>query len=113
MTNRRRGEVALDLGGARYTLCLTLGALAELEAACGAADLGALAERFGTGRLSSADLLAVLSAGLRGGGHPMGAAEIAALPLPDGLEPVVRAVADLLVATFGAAPANPRGPQGG
>ncbi len=113
MTNRRRGEVALDLGQSRYTLCLTLGALAELEAACGAADLGALAERFGTGRLSSADLLAVLSAGLRGGGHVLDPGEIAALPLPDGLEPVVRAVADLLVATFGTAPANPRGPQGG
>ena len=113
MTNRRRGEVALNLGGARYTLCLTLGTLAELEAACGAADLGALAERFGTGRLSSGDLLAVLSAGLRGGGHALDASEIAALPLPDGLGPVVRAVADLLVATFGAAPANPRQPQDG
>jgi hypothetical protein len=113
MTNRRRGEVALDLGTARYTLCLTLGALAELEAACGAADLGAVAERFGTGRLSSADLLAVLGAGLRGGGTPMSPDEVAALPLTDGLEPVVRAVADLLVATFGAAPANPRDPQDG
>ena len=113
MTNRRRGEVALELGEARYTLCLTLGALAELESACGAADLGALAERFGTGRLSSMDQLAVLGAGLRGGGHPMSAAEVAALPLPDGLEPVVRAVAELLVATFGAAPANPHHPQDG
>ncbi|HEX2552067.1 MAG TPA: gene transfer agent family protein [Microvirga sp.] len=113
MTNRRRGEVALDLGDARFTLCLTLGALAELESACGASDLGALAERFGTGRLSSADLLAVLGAGLRGGGHALDAAAIAALPLPDGLGPVVRAVAELLVAAFGAAPANPPAPQGG
>ena len=112
MTNRRRGEVALDLGGARYSLCLTLGALAELEAAFGAGDLAALAERFGTGRLSSADLLAVLTAGLRGGGHALPDAEVAALPLQDGLAPVVRAVADLLLATFGDAPANPPGPQG-
>ena len=43
----------------------------------------------------------------------MSAAEVAALPLPDGLEPVVRAVAELLVATFGAAPANPHHPQDG
>jgi hypothetical protein len=112
MTNRRRGEVALDLGGARYTLCLTLGALAELESAFGAGDLAALAERFGTGRLSSADLLAVLAAGLRGGGHALAGAEVAALPLQDGLAPVVRAVADLLLATFGDAPANPPGPKG-
>lgn len=39
MTNRRRGEVAVELGGKRYTLCLTLGALAELEEAFGAGDL--------------------------------------------------------------------------
>ena len=54
MPNRRRGEVALQLGETRYTLCLTLGALAELEDAFGVQDLMALAERFGTGRLSRA-----------------------------------------------------------
>ncbi|TXM55641.1 GTA-gp10 family protein, partial [Methylobacterium sp. WL120] len=41
MANRRRGEVPLDLGGTRYTLCLTLGALAELEDALQAGDLAA------------------------------------------------------------------------
>jgi hypothetical protein len=105
MPNARRGEVALELGGARYTLCLTLGALAELETALGADDLVALASRFEGGRLSSRDLLAVLGAGLRGGGHAM---DDAAVALSEGLEPVVQAVADLLVATFGSAPANPR-----
>ena len=54
MPNRRRGEVALQLGDTRYTLCLTLGALAELEDAFGVQDLMALAERFGTGRLETA-----------------------------------------------------------
>jgi hypothetical protein len=108
MPNARRGEVALDLGGTRYTLCLTLGALAELETALGADDLVALAARFEGGRLSSRDLLAVLAAGLRGGGHAMDDAAVAALPLSDGLEPVVQAVADLLVATFGSTPQNPR-----
>ena len=39
MPNRRRGEVALQLGDTRYTLCLTLGALAELEEAFGVQDL--------------------------------------------------------------------------
>jgi hypothetical protein len=111
MPNARRGEVALTLGATRYTLCLTLGALAELEAAFGVEDLGALAERFGSGRLSSRDLLMLLAAALRGGGHALSDAEVAALPLSDGIEPVARALADLLVATFGAA-ANPPGPQG-
>ena len=115
MPNARRGEVALTLGAARYTLCLTLGALAEIEAAFGVDDLSALAERFGSGRLSSRDLLVLLGAGLRGGGHALSDAEVAALPLADGIEPVAQALAELLVATFGAgegAPANPPRPQG-
>jgi hypothetical protein len=107
MPNRRRGEVALDLGSRRFTLCLTLGALAELEDAFGVADLGALSERFASGRLSSRDLLAVLACALRGGGHPLSDAEVAALPLDGGLEAVARAVADVLVATFGSAPPDP------
>ena len=115
MPNARRGEVALTLGATRYTLCLTLGALAELEAAFGVDDLSALAERFGSGRLSSRDLLLLLAAGLRGGGHALSDAEVAALPLADGIEPVAQALAELLVAIFGAAdgaPANPPRPQG-
>ena len=111
MPNPRRGEVALAIGDARYTLCLTLGALAELEDAFGVSDLAALAERFGTGCLGSRDLLAILAVGLRGGGHPLSDQDVANLPLCDGIEPVAQAVADLLVATFGAAPANPPQPQ--
>jgi len=111
MPNPRRGEVALTLGSTRYTLCLTLGALAELEHAFGAGDLSALAERFASGRLSSRDLLALLAAALRGGGHPLSDDEVAALPLADGLAPVAQAVADVLVATFGSAAANPPPPQ--
>jgi hypothetical protein len=112
MINARRGEVALHLGGECYRLCLTLGALAELEGAFGVADLAALSERFGSGRLSSRDLLAILAAGLRGGGHPLTDTEVGNLPLGDGIAPVAAAIADLLVATFGAAPENPPTPQG-
>lgn len=31
MANRHRGEIEAELGGKKRTLCLTLGALAELE----------------------------------------------------------------------------------
>ena len=110
MPNRRRGEVALQLGGTYYTLCLTLGALAELEEAFGAQDLMALAERFGTGRLSSRDLLTLLAAALRGGGHAMSDAEVAGLPLHEGIEPVAAALADLLVMTFSGGGASPNPP---
>ncbi len=53
MPNIHRGEIAAEIGGRSRTLVLTLGALAELEAAFGADDLVALAERFGTGRLAA------------------------------------------------------------
>ena len=111
MPNRRRSKVALELGATRYTLCLTLGALAELEDAFGVQDLMALAERFGTGRLSSRDLLTLLAVAMRGGGHALSDGEVASLPLSGGIEPVAAAIADLLAATFGSAP-NPPGPQG-
>jgi len=112
MANRRRGEVALQLGDTRYTLCLTLGALAELEDAF-VQDLIALTERFGTGRLSSRDLLTLLGVALRGGGHGLSDAEVASLPLHEGIEPVEAALVDLLVTTFGGgeAPPNPPSPQ--
>ena len=71
MANRIRGEVPLTLGGRRYTLCLTLGALAELEAALQAGDLAGLAARFAGGRVSARDLIALLGVALRGGGHDL------------------------------------------
>ena len=64
MANRHRGEIEAEIGGARRRLVLTLGALAELEAAFGAEDLVALAERFGTGRLKARDLVRIIGAGL-------------------------------------------------
>jgi hypothetical protein len=69
MANRRRGEIAAVLDGQEYRLCLTLGALAELEAAYAADDLAALVQRFSSGRLAAVDLMRVIGAGLRGGGN--------------------------------------------
>jgi Phage tail tube protein, GTA-gp10 len=99
----------LDLAGRRYTLCLTLGALAELEDAFGVADLPALAERFASGRLSARDLLKLLAVALRGGGEALRDEEIAALPLDaGGVETIANALGELLAATLGSAPANPQ-----
>jgi Phage tail tube protein, GTA-gp10 len=80
---------------------LTLGALAELEAAFGADDLVALAERFGNGRLKARDLVRVIGAGLRGAGEALSDDEVAAMTAPDGAAGFVRIAADLLTATFG------------
>jgi hypothetical protein len=113
MPNRRRGEAAVTFGGERYTLCLTLGALAELEDAFGVDDLAALGERFSTGRLSGRDLTKLLAVALRGGGHTLTDAEVAALPLDGGIEPAADALADCLALAFGGAGReNPQPPQG-
>ena len=101
MANRHRGEIDAELGGHRVTLCLTLGALAELEAAFGAEDLSALAGRFSTGKLSARDAIRILGAGLRGGGNALSDEEVAALTAEGGLAGHLRVVADLLAATFG------------
>ena len=71
--NTARGEVVVTLAGAPRRLCLTLGALARIEAALGLSDWSQLPERIGT--LGVQDLTAVLAALLEGGGEP---AEIAA-----------------------------------
>jgi hypothetical protein len=108
MPNRHRGEIEAELGGEKRTLVLTLGALAELEAAFGADDLAALAERFGTGRMRAHDLIRILGAGLRGAGESISDDEVARLSTPLGAEGFVRIAVDLLHATFGGPP--PPGP---
>ncbi|MFZ1481620.1 MAG: gene transfer agent family protein, partial [Paracoccaceae bacterium] len=68
MVNPWAGEVAITLDGQRHVAKLTLGALAELEAALDAGSLLDLVERFESGRFSTRDVLALNVAGLRGGG---------------------------------------------
>lgn len=110
MANRRRGEIAATIDGRAYTLCLTLGALAELESAFAVDDLAALSARFGSGRLSADDLVKLLGAGLRGGGTTISDGEIRTWPggcLPE----MIAAAADLLATTFGHIAPNPPDPQ--
>jgi hypothetical protein len=101
MANRHRGEIDAELSGRRRTLVLTLGALAELEAAFGADDLAALAERFGSGRLSARDLIRIIAAGLRGAGEAVTDDEVAAITSAGGVSGFVRIAAELIAATFG------------
>ena len=70
--NGARGEVLVELDGAPRRLCLTLGALAEIETALGVSGIEVLAERLR--RPTARDLMAVLAALLNGGGE----AELAA-----------------------------------
>lgn len=102
MPNLHRGEIEATLDGRPMTLCLTLGALAELEAMFGEEDMLALANRFASGRLSARDAIHVLGAGLRGGGHDIADSDVARLQAEGGAAGFVDVVARLLTATFGA-----------
>ena len=65
--NGARGEVVAGLAGAERRLCLTLGALAEIETGLVLEGLSGLADRMRA--LSARDLMTVLAALLRGGGE--------------------------------------------
>lgn len=100
MANPYRGEIEAEFDGRPYTLCLTLGALAELETALDGEDILALAERFEGGHLRAADAIAVIGAGLRGAGHDITDADIARFRVPGGAAGYIDIVARLLKATF-------------
>ena len=100
MANKRRGEINAELDGKTYTLCLTLGALAELEDAFSAKDMIALTERFASGRLSAKDAVKIIGAGMRGGGHDVSDADIAAMHIAGGAKAFAEIVVRLLSATF-------------
>lgn len=93
--NGVRGEVAAILAGAERKLCLTLGALAEIETGLGVAGMAALAERMKA--LSARDLMVVLAALLRGGGEAALAEGLATAPV----EP--REAAEAVAKAFAAA----------
>ncbi|HEY5380426.1 MAG TPA: gene transfer agent family protein [Pseudolabrys sp.] len=101
MANIHRGEIEAEIGNAKRKLVLTLGALAELEAAFGAADLVALTERFGGGRLAARDLTRIIGAGLRGAGEGVSDDDVAKMEVAGGAQGYVRIAAELIRATFG------------
>ncbi len=100
MVNPWAGEVAIVLDGQRYAAKLTLGALAELEAALETGSLVNLVERFEGGRFSSRDVLALIVAGLRGGGWQGTAADLLRVEIGGGPVEAARAAAALLARAF-------------
>ena len=103
MANPHRGEIAAMIDGEEHVLCLTLGALAELEDRLQAGDLVGLSERFATGRVSARDLTAIIGAGLRGGGTAVTDDQLARMQIEGGLTGAAEIAARLLRATFGQA----------
>lgn len=99
--NRYRGEIIARLDGRKWQLCLTLGALAELETCLGEPDLGGLTTRFSSGKMSANDIIAIILAGLRGGGHDVQIEEVQQMRADNAMSGFIQIVTDLLEATFG------------
>ena len=98
--NPHAGEVALTLDGQPHRLRLTLGALAELETALGDESVVAMVERFEQGQFSSRDVLALIVAGLRGGGWQGSATDLLTVQIEGGFEAAARAGAQALARAF-------------
>lgn len=100
MGNPWTGEVRLVIDGQARVMKLTLGALAELETRLEADSLVALAERFESGRFSARDVIAVLVAGLRGGGMPADGIDLARAEIDGGPMAAARAAGQLVLRAF-------------
>lgn len=92
--------MALVIDRQRYIARLTLGALAELEDTLAEQSLVALVERFEGNTFSSRDVLALLGAGLRGGGSDISAESLANAQIEGGPLAAARAAAELLARAF-------------
>lgn len=100
MANPWAGEVALIINGERQVLKLTLGALAELEAGLEAGSLIDLVDRFEGGAFSTRDVLALIVAGLRGGGWRGRTGDLLSAEIEGGPLGAARAAAELLGRAF-------------
>ena len=100
MANPWAGEVEVVLGAERRVAKLTLGALAELEAGLGEASLLDLVRRFETGAFSSRDVMALIVAGLRGGGWEGRAEDLRSIEIGGGPVGAARIAAELLARAF-------------
>jgi len=94
------GEVMVTLDGVAHRAKLTLGALAELEAQLGAESLLDLVARFEAGRFASRDVLALIVAGLRGGGWSGSARDLMSVEIAGGPVAAAQVAAALLARAF-------------
>ena len=100
MANPWRGDVALVIDGQRYVARLTLGALAELEEQLAEGSLLELVERFEGNCFSTRDVVALLQAGLRGGGADVDPAQVLNGEIKGGALAAAQAAAQLLARAF-------------
>ncbi|PLS22199.1 gene transfer agent family protein [Neptunicoccus cionae] len=100
MANPYRGEVSLTVDGVERVMRLSLGALAALETRLGTDGLLPVIERFERGAFKTDDLVALLWAGLTGGGWEGSEADLKQAEIAGGAIEAARAAGVLLRLTF-------------
>ena len=100
MANPWAGEVRVVIDGVPHDCKLTLGALAELEATLGTGSLLDLIRRFEGAAFSGADVMAVVVAGLRGGGWTGTTADLITADIAGGPVGAAKLAATLLAHAF-------------
>lgn len=88
------------LDGEVHLAKLTLGALAELEAELNEATMVDLVRRFEAGALSARDVLAVIVAGLRGGGWKGRGADLMTVSIGESPFGAARIAGELIARAF-------------
>lgn len=92
--------MVLVVDGRSHRMKLTLGALAELEEELAEPSLMALVQRFESAAFSTRDVLALLCAGMRGGGVQMDPDALASAEIEGGPMRAAQAAAELLARAF-------------
>ena len=76
MANKRRGEIEFETGGNTYIMCMTLGAMAEIEEVFELESISDLGDAFAGGKIQTKKLIGLLGALIRGGGQDISNEEI-------------------------------------
>lgn len=100
MVNPLAGEVEIVIDGMPHSCKLTLGAMAEMEAAMGADSMVDLVTRFEAGKFTSRDVMALIVAGLRGAGWSGTSADLLRADIAGGAVGAAQVAASLLVRAF-------------
>jgi hypothetical protein len=104
MANPWAGEVSVVIDGQSHCCKLTLGSMAELESGLGEGSIVDLIRRFEGADFSSADVLAVVVAGLRGGGWQGTATDLMTAEIAGGPVAAAKAAALMLARAFAPPP---------
>jgi len=100
MVNPLAGEVSVVIDGIPHTCKLTLGTLAELEAQLDEPSLVSLVKRFEGGSYAGRDVMALIVAGLRGGGWQGSASDLLTAEIAGGPVGAAQVAATLLARAF-------------